>query len=109
MAKTARDNVHSATTSDRAADWLNLNHAGRNRIKRIAQALGISPAFAKRLAAGRGWTVPRIDQAKLIWPAFQAYVFPPPETFDDRLDRVLKELSALRDQIDNLKSKLGDR
>jgi hypothetical protein len=98
---------HKATISDRAAAFLNINHAGPHRVKRIAQALGVSPAMAKVLAAGRGWTVARLDQAILRWPNFAAFVWPKPEDVDDRLDRVLEEIAAVKDEIYNLKTKLG--
>jgi hypothetical protein len=95
------------TISDRAATFLNINYVGRHRIKRIARALGISPGMAKKLVAGIGWTVARLDQASRLWPKFEASVWPKEQDFDDRLDRLLDEIAAVRDEINSLKTKLG--
>ena len=107
MTNAARNDAHSATISDRAAAFLRVNYPGRNRVKRIAQAFCVSPAFAKKLAAGRSWTVPRLEQAKRLWPKFEAFVWPKEQDFDDRLDRLLNEIAAVRDDINSLKTKLG--
>jgi hypothetical protein len=95
------------TISDRAATFLNVAFPGRHRIKRIAQALGISPAMAKKLANGCGWTVARLDQATTRWPNFSPFVWPAAEHRDHQLDRVLNEISAVRDDINEIKANLG--
>jgi hypothetical protein len=91
----------------RAGAFLEINHYGAHKDKRIARALSISPAMAKLLRAGRGWTVARLDQAILRWPTFQAFVWPQTSDFDERLDRVLDEISQVKKQINDLKTKLG--
>lgn len=98
---------HSDTISSRAAWFLEINHSGAHKDKRIARALGVSPAMAKLLRAGRGWTVARLDQAILRWPNFATFVLPTAQDSDDRLDRVLEEISAVKEEISNLKTKLG--
>ncbi len=105
--KVSSDVSQSANIAHRAAAFLEINHLGPHKDKRIARALGISPAMAKILRAGRGWTVARLDQAMGRWPGFAAFVWPQAEDFDDRLDRVLDEISAVRDEINDLKTKMG--
>ena len=100
------DASESASIAARAAWFLEINHTGPHKDKRIARSLGISPAMAKLLRAGRGWTVARLDQAIRKWPGFVAFVWPPKEDFDDRLDRVLSEIAAVKQEIANLKTKL---
>ena len=107
MTTAANNAPQSDSIARRAALFLEINHPGAHKDKRVARALGVSPAMAKLLRAGRGWTVARLDQATLRWPKFQAFVWPQAGDFDDRLDRVLEEISAVRDEINNLKAKLG--
>ncbi len=105
--KVGNADILGETISDRAATFLNLAFSGRHRIKRIAQALGVSPAMAKKLANGCGWTVGRLDQATKSWPNFTTFVWPSAEHLDHRLDRVLDEISAVRDEINEIKTNLG--
>jgi hypothetical protein len=105
--KVGNADLLGATISDRAATFLNLAFSGRHRIKRIAQALSVSPAMAKKLASGCGWTVARLDQATKRWPDFTPFVWPAAEHLDHQLDRVLSEISAVRDDINEIKANLG--
>jgi hypothetical protein len=50
--------------------------------------------------------VPRLEQAKLLWPQFQAFVFPRSGDLHDRIDQVLEEIAALREEINRLGGKL---
>jgi hypothetical protein len=95
------------TIASRSGRFLYINHPGPHKVKRVEKALGVSPAMAKLLLRGKCWTVARLDQATLRWPNFAAFVWPQAQNFDDRLDRVLEEISLVKAEINNLKTKLG--
>jgi hypothetical protein len=96
------DGYNAIKISDRAGWFLEINHHGAHKDKRIARALGISLAMARLLRAGRGWTVARLDQCTTRWPNFHAFVFARTDQ-PDRIDRVLEEIAALRVEINDLK------
>jgi hypothetical protein len=105
------------TFAQAAAAAVNQIINGPHADKRTARRLNCSLRMAKYLRAGKGWTVERLSFAsailgdrfdRLLMPHLHTIErVPPPTDFDDRLDRVLKEISAVRDEINSLKTKLG--
>jgi hypothetical protein len=100
-----------------ATTALNQIIEGPHADKRTARRLNCSVRMAKYLSAGKGWTVARLSFAsailgdefdRLLMPHLHTIERRPATTdFDDRLDRVLEEISAVREEINNLKTKLG--
>lgn len=88
---------NSETISNRAAAFIDINYSGAHKDKRIARALGVSPAMARVLRAGRGWTVARLEQAAgLFGQAFRDAVWPPSAAeLDKRLDRIEQMLAEV--------------
>ncbi len=93
---------------------------GAHADKRTARHLHCSLRLAKYLRAGKYWTLERLSIAsamlgdefdRLLMPHLHTIEsIPPPRGDDDlhkKLDRVLKEISAIKDQIDNLEARLG--
>jgi hypothetical protein len=83
----------------RAGRFLDEEYPGSHRNKRIARALEVSPGTAKNLRAGRGWTVPRLDEAARLYGArFLEAVFGPAPAADELrrdLDDITRRLAAL--------------
>jgi len=94
----ANDVSNHDTLISRAAEFLDVNYAHLPcKDKQIARAFGISPAMARVLRAGRGWTVARLDQAAQIFGRpFRDAVWPPPT------DEIREELAQIRRQLDEL-------
>ena len=101
-----------------AAAAVNQIINGPHADKRTARRLNCSLRMAKYLRVGKGWTVERLSFAsailgdefdRLLMPHLHTIERMPPTTmdFDDRLDRLLDEIAAVRDEINNLKTKLG--
>jgi hypothetical protein len=97
----------SETVTDigkRAGLRLAAAYPGRHADKRIAADLDCSPAMARVLRAGRGWTVERLAQcAEKLGLLFIRDVFWPPLTqqqLDQRLDDLERRMAALEGVTD---------
>ena len=89
--------VNIDSISKRAAAFLEVNYSGAHKDKRIARVFGISPAMARILRAGRGWTVGRLDQAVASFgKPFCDAIWPPPT------DEIREELAHIRRCVDEL-------
>lgn len=88
-----------SAVSRRAGLWLDRLHPGPHKDKRIGQALGISPAMAKLLRRGRGWTVARIDQALGLWPGFGVAIVTDEADLARRLADVERDLADLKGRL----------
>ena len=89
--------------SRRAGTLLAAAYPGRHKDKRIAADLGCSPAMAKLLRAGRGWTIRRLTQcAERLGLLFIRDVFAPPltprqlDTWQEEIERRIKALETSR-------------
>lgn len=98
----------TANIAGRAGDFLERAFPGPHKSKRVAQRFEISPAMAKLLRAGEGWTAQRIGQAAhLFGRDFVAFVFQdvmgPARPYE--LD---PQIAALNDRLMRLRAQARD-